>query len=273
MPIARLTARQSIPSLPDPFILLDAVGAEGNNETNSKTLYTGSLSGMTKIVTLGQSNEANSFPTPYTPNDPTTVVNLNVNDGAVYYAADPLLGCSTKIVAGNYAGRLADELISFGPSTKVLLAPIGVSGTAVGNWADATTYGSRIVALLNRFTALGITPDAFLWGQGPTDTIAGTTQAEYLALLTMTINVSRDAGYTGPWFIAIQTMAEGVVAPQIQAAQQEIVDHSLGIWAGPDSDTIGVEHRQDGSHFDDVGSAAYAEMWATALQLYGPPFG
>jgi hypothetical protein len=167
----------SAPSSPDPFTIVEEQSAAAaNHDANGKTLYTGSLSGAVILIIAGQSNAANSFPTPYTPSN-TTVYNLNVYDGAVYKAVDPLLGCSTVAPAGHFGGRLADKIIAAGPATKVVLVPVSISGTVVSQWTGPTNFGNRISVAIARLAARGLTPSVILWGQGESD--LATTQAVY----------------------------------------------------------------------------------------------
>jgi hypothetical protein len=53
-----------------------------------------------------------------------------------------------------------------------------------------------------------------------------------------------------------------------------IVNHALGIWAGPNADAIDgtAGNRWDGLHFSDAGAATYAAAWVAAMHLYGAPF-
>ena len=169
-------------SAPDPFIFVEDGTNPGNSDVSAKTLFTGSLSGALVLLVAGQSNTCNSFPTPYVPTN-TTVYNMNIYDGAIYKAVDPLLGCSSAIVAGNFAGRLADKIITAGTASKVLLVPVSIDGTSISQWSSAQSdFGSRIVAGLHRLSARGLTPNAILLGQGESD--AGTSQATYAASLT-----------------------------------------------------------------------------------------
>lgn len=253
----------------DRNIFAENGSSPGNDDANGKTLYTGSLSGVPTVIIAGQSNVCNSFPSVYTPTN-TTVYNLNIYDGAVYKLVDPVLGCSTNIPAGNFAGRLADKMITAGNVSGLLTVPVGIDGTAIASWQSSTDLASRILVAIRRLANRGITPDAILWGQGESD--IGTSQSAYTTYLNTLIALTRTEGFTGPWFIAKQTMFAGVVHAAVQNAQTGIVDHNLGIWAGPDSDSISAAFRQDGTHFTDAGANLYAGLWQTALRTYGSPF-
>jgi hypothetical protein len=87
------------------------------------------------MLTLGQSNAANSGDTPYVPRQ--RVFNFNIFDGHCYVARDPLLGTTEH--RGNFAGRMADALIERGVFDGVVLVPIAVGGSRIEEW---TTGGS-----------------------------------------------------------------------------------------------------------------------------------
>src|SRR5262245_57049190 len=71
------------------------------------------------IVTLGQSNAANTGQGLHTPKH--RVDNFNLYDGKCYKAVEPLLGPSGQ--GGNFATRLADLLIERRLADRVVLAP------------------------------------------------------------------------------------------------------------------------------------------------------
>lgn len=261
-------------SAPDPFIFPEISGVTGNYDTNSKTLVSSALNGGIRncvLLIAGQSNVCNSAPTIYTPTNAGKVDNFCIYNGATYSAVDPLLGCSTAIPAGNFAGRLADKLINANKFDRVILCPVGVDGTAISLWTNNSNLGSRITVGLARLAARGLTPTAILWGQGESD--HGTSQVNYQAALGGIIANSRVSGYAGPWFIAKETWLGGAVDADVQNAQLAIVDHSAGIWAGPNADSLNASNRQgDNTHFNDTGADAYAALCQTALGLFGAPF-
>jgi hypothetical protein len=44
-----------------------------------------------------------------------------------------------------------------------------------------------------------------------------------------------------------------------------VVDQGLGIFAGPDTDTIGLSDRYDGCHMAESDLIRHAELWIKAL--------
>jgi hypothetical protein len=262
--------RSASVSAEDPFIMPEDGPNPGNHDTNAKTRFTGSLAGATILLVNGQSNTANSFPTPYTATNTGAALMMNPYDGDIYNTVDPILGCSNVTVAGNFIGRLEDKLINSGTSTKVLSCSVSIDGTSSSQWNTISNYGKRTIVALRRLKAKGLTPHAILWGQGESD--AGVAQATYQANVSALIALTRAEGYNGPWFIALQTMLSGVTDANIRAAQAALVNHPAGIWQGPDADTISTSFRQDGTHFTDAGADTYAGLWQTALHAFGAPF-
>lgn len=232
------------------------------------------------LLVLGQSQFGNVNPTAYVPANITKINNFNIFDGACYQATGSLLGCTNYTAAteaGNPATRIADTLIANNRCDMVWLITPAVGGTSALNWDVGGTCAPRITVAVARLAAIGISAsriDGVLWGQGETDGLNGTLQATYAASLGSVIANSRTLGITAPWFVAQETYGGATVFPAIQAAQTGIINHSAGIWAGPNADAIDgtAGNRFDGLHFSDAGAATYATGWYNSLLAYGAPF-
>lgn len=275
-------ADQGFISAPDPYLIAfkNQTFPDWNN-TKNKTQVSAVLDGAKRNILLmvaGQSNLCNLNPTPFVPTNTTKIINFNLLDGAAYQAVDPLLGVtnnSLTVPAGCPAGRIADTLITNNVCDVVWLLMVAEGATAIADWNTGGLVADRIPAMVARLAARGIPAsriDGVIWGQGETDTTNGTSQAAYAASLSSVITNSRTAGITAPWFIAKQTYNVGTISAAVQAAQVGIVNHGLGIWAGPDADSLGSGSRYDNLHFSDAGAASYAAAWVTALHLFGAPF-
>lgn len=268
-------------SAPDPYIFTDSgAGQQAFRDTNGKAMVASTFgAGTIFLLVVGQSNVCNVGPTTYVVTNTGKVLTFNLCDGATYTAVGPMLACSTQFAGGipfgrNFAPVLADLLINAGKATKVGIACIGVGSTFVAGW-QSLNPSTRIQAIYNRLTARSIVPSAILWGQGESDTGAGTTQTDYQNSLTAVIASFRTVGFSSsiPFFVAQQTWFGGATSAGIRAAQAAVVNHGSGIWAGPDSDTLNAGNRQAGNtDFNDAGVDAYAALWQTALGLYGAPF-
>lgn len=235
------------------------------------------------IIGAGQSNMADSpQASPYTPSNPSALDQFDVNNGGIFPAVDPLLGCSLNGGGGNPLLRLGDNLVAGGFFDRVVLASIAIDGTAVAEW-ETGTYSTRLTVLFRRLAAKGLVAGTnitviVLWGQGETDTTNGTSQASYTASLNNVIAASRAAGFAGTWFVASQSYNSGLTSSNVTNAQAAVVNHGAGVWAGPNADAIigttcgGLTCRPDNLHFGNNGMPVYVSGWQTALHAFGAPF-
>jgi hypothetical protein len=273
----------------DPYLMpeISASGSQisGFRNTNGRTQVDCTLSATDTnlvLVTLGQSTMAANAPTAYVPTN-AKVHTYNPYDGGCYVSRDPQLGSSQVampnmiIGPGHVFGRIGDKLISAGPATRVIGANIAIDATFVADWAAGGSVNGRIGVLANRLKSapFGIGGvSAVLWQQGESDCVAGTSQASYAASLASVIATLRNAGFTAPIFIAHTTWVSGSTCPStVGAAQDAAVNHGAGIWAGPNSDSLGAGSRlSDNIHFSDAGNDSLAALWQAALHAYGAPF-
>jgi hypothetical protein len=226
---------------------------------------TGDRSRTAVIVTLGQSNAANHGRGNYVASE--RVDNFNLYDGRCYHAADPLLGASGS--DANFATRLGDILIQRGRFDRVILAPIAQGGTRVEQWADEGLFNRRIIALIRRLYDAHLTPDFILWHQGEgnldTSDLGG---RQYRKNLLEVVRTFREFGIDAPFYIALATRC-GAPSPNrvnVRAGQRGAVDAKINTFLGPDTDTLGLEYRDDLiCHFNEAGLERHAEMWADTL--------
>ena len=79
----------------------------------------------------------------------------------------------------------------------------------------------------------------------------------------------RAEGITAPVFIALAAHWPGYTNDaQVRAGQAGAVDHSLGIYQGPDTDTLDDTYRTGGVHFTADGSQAMADLTEQVLADY-----
>lgn len=279
-----MIGRGGFVSNPDPFILADTGNGSfpawkrTNNKTASPMVLNPALRNLVLLV-IGQSQMCNVNPTAFVPTNSTKVFNFNVLDGALYTITGSMLGCTNYDAVserGNPAARIGDTLVTNTIADRVYLITPAIGGTPVSEW-DTASCSQRVAVAVARLAACGFPAsriDAVLWGQGETDGLNGTTQAAYTASLQSIIAKSRALGITAPWFVAQETYGGSTTYPSIQAAQAAVVNHSLGIWAGPNADAIdgSIGNRFDSLHFSDAGAATFAAAWVAALHVYGAPF-
>ncbi len=234
----------------------------GRQETGCK--IDGDRKRTAVIVVVGQSNAANHGAGRYAAS--RRVDNFNVYDGKCYRATDPLLGASGD--GGNFATRLGDKLIDAGLFDRVILAPIAMGGTTVEQWAEEGMFNRRIPVLIRRLFDAGLSADFILWQQGEGNQGMGDVDGrQYRKNLLEVIRTFRRFGATAPFFVSLTTLCGGphANAENIRAGQRGVVNPLAGIYQGPDTDTIGVEHRWDKCHFDETGLDMAASLWVRVI--------
>lgn len=275
---------------PDPFLLAPVPnGSVVNVNTKAVALRSQTVNtGIRNLVLIvaGQSNATNVAPSVYTPANPLSLDQLNVNDGAIYAAGDPLLGCSLNetLGPGNPFLRLADSFVTAAQFDRVILVCVAIDATSVAHW-ETGFAANRITVALGRLAAKGIVAGtnvtiAVLWAQGETDNDLGTGQTAYTNSLNNVIAATRATGFTGPWFVAKQSWNGTAVSAAIQAAEAAVVNHPAGVWAGGDADSLtgnacsGSPCRQSPGllHWTDAGSASIAASFKSKMALFGAPF-
>lgn len=279
----------------DPYATFYCVvpGAGINRNTAATSLRaTQSLSSAVRNLVLiwaGQSNMADIAPSLYTPANPTKIDDLNVCDGGVYAAVDPLVGTQAQgdgnAQLGNLGIKLADDLVVAGLFDRIVIVPAAQGGTAINDWATFPT-NTIIPVALARLKARGMVPGTnvtviIAWGQGETDTTNGTSQAAYTASMNSVISQVATAGFTGTWFVAKESWISGAGSALVTAAQAAVVTHPT-VWAGPNIDALvgsvcgaGLNQacrQADNTHLSDAGQVTAATAWQAALHLFGAPF-
>jgi hypothetical protein len=215
------------------------------------------------FVTIGQSNGAgaNYVNAAYTPTNAAKNQALNIYDGGVYRAADPVLGADGTV--GSWGGRLADKLIDAGIFDRVVLVPTEVGGTAIAEWQPGADYFDRIIIATRRAVAAGLPVTGYLWAQGENG-----AQSGYAAALSAIISGVRafGSGFQAPWFIGICTYNAGSENSTIQAEQASVVN-GIDIFAGGNTDTLtgGTNRAGDNTHLTATGADAAAALWKTAI--------
>ena len=265
----------------------------GRKQVDCTYLATG---GSAVILIAGQSNAANSADLdnngrPFHVDGP--IFNFNLADEKCYRAENPLLGADGPYQS--FALPLAAHVIDAGIFHRVLLVPIAVASTLIEEWAPPSGHHwvrfSRSVASLNR---LGLQPHFILWHQGegnagfltaggnalqPTraigDNASQTTRdalrLSYVRSFLRIVDGLRTLGVSAPILPAVATLC-GVekVSPDIRAAQLSLPQAGWNIYAGPDTDELGLAYRsaKDGCHFSHEGNLVHARKWFGVLQAH-----
>lgn len=242
------------------------------------------------LLTAGQSNISNKgAPDPqngplYQPHN--VFYNFNRFDGKCYVARNPALG--TPGDGENVAIRLGDELIDRKLYRNVLIAPVAIGGTYLEEWRPrGGKYFEIVLAALAGLRDNRFEPTSVLWHQGEFNAIAFTTAgAEDGTKLTLTtamreagrlsyirnyleiIAAMRAADVAAPIFVATATICGAGPDEIIRSAQASIPNPAQGVYAGPDTDTIGPALRSDGCHMSRAGTEQHAKLWADRLAEY-----
>lgn len=233
------------------------------------------INGTTGVfVTIGQSRIANnsaSGSVQYVCTNLGKCINLNPYDGQFYTADDPVLGASasTGFMRAGWHGRLCDKLINAAKYTQVVMIPIAMGGSSVTDWDSGGIYHDRIRAASALLTAMSITPTAWLWQQGTTDSINGMGQTTYQTALRSIISYQRGLSgrSTDKWMIALDTIHDADVTSSALRAAQTAVAGDSNNSLGPDCDTLTLAGAfSDGTHFTNTGNDSVAGLWSTKIQ-------
>lgn len=242
-----------------------------------------SATGRCTIVPAGQSNAAQYYNSIYTPTHASSQYEFLAVDGTLRSFVEQIFGTAGAPLVGSLWGKLGDDLIDNGLCTTVVWVPIAIGGTDISQWTSTGIYGQNLVTAFKRLTALGITPNAFLWMQGEADNLLGTTQAQYFARGSDMINMIRNiGGFSGKIYVATETYLKvgGVASTSVpvQLAQAQLVSSLTNVKAGPSFDDLGDTYRfdiagtglGDFTHFNGgLGRNTVSSRWITAIQAGG----
>jgi hypothetical protein len=283
-------------SAPDPYTLIFPTVCCGYVSQKTVASQTADPAKRTLvIVAAGQSLGGNNSGGSYTATNASKIRNLNIYDGGIYAATNPLLGTASdqaSLGPGNFLLRLADDLVSANKFDDIIIVSTNVGGTSVQEW-ETGNERDRLSVAYRRLAAKGITPGLtnltmiILWIQGEQG--SGPTQAAYFASLANVITASRAAGFTQSnvtWFVPIETYLSGATNAGIQQAQSDTVNHANNIWVGPIVDNYigsvcGPSANQpcrqpDNTHLSADGAYSVAGTngggWRAALAAFGAPF-
>lgn len=218
------------------------------------------------ILTLGQSNAANSSNSYYSPKNNV----LNYYNGQLYKAREPLIGAGGD--GGSVWTILADKMIDGALCKKVIIIPIAVGSTNIENWAR----GECSIKLRNTLDDLNkhnIKLTYVLWHQGEANN--GTSKANYKKNLSIILKTIREKKQTAPFYCSIATYSFLAVTKPlgidsvIQNAQREFIYENKNVLRGPNTDLlIYAIDRHDSQHFSQFGNFRYAELWLKAIKQH-----
>lgn len=210
---------------------------------------------MIVAVVFGQSNSANHLERKYIASSDRVV---NFFDGKCFRAEDPLRGATGD--QGSVWTLMGERI-----SRPIVLVSIGVGDTYIDRWANGD-LNQLLKNTLSKVSASGYKVTHFLWHQGEND--AGETSgADYASRLSRVIQTTRERFPESAFYVSVASFCKkGMgVDPAIQNAQLASVNPAARIYAGPNTDVLGLEYRYDGCHFSAGGQEIIAGQWAGFL--------
>jgi hypothetical protein len=222
--------------------------------------------GVAVILAVGASNLANEGDPDGKFQARRGVYNFNFFDGKCYVAQDPLLGAT--IDRSNVLTRLGDRMIARKTYDRVLLVPVAHGGTFVKEWAPGGRMCPRLIEAIRQLRFAGIRVTHILWQQGEAEanlSYGGNIAAEWMEEFQKIANIIRNEQVAAPIYVAQATICHGGRSEVIRGAQMAVVRPEQGIFAGPDLDVLGAEHRWDGCHFSVSGMEKAADLWLEAI--------
>lgn len=223
------------------------------------------------FLVLGQSNAANHGEVRYAAE--REVYSLDFLRMRCTRAADPLAGASGT--GGSIWPRLGDRLIEKGLCRRVLFVPLAFEGSFITHWIPGGPMHNRTALALSRLRKeLGSPALAFsavLWQQGEAEASSTKMSARaYKMHFHDIVGDLRAGGVFAPVFPAVATTCEAGGRPQlniaaIREAQLGLAEPAGGIFAGPDTDSLGAEFRFDSCHFSGPGLDRCAALWCDVL--------
>jgi hypothetical protein len=209
-------------------------------------------------IVFGQSNSANHGESRKRAREGV----YNFYKGKLYRADDPLLGATGD--RGSVWTRLGDKIIEEKIYDDVIFISVGVHTTLIARWTAGGDLHSRIINAIDEAKQNGFNVTHLLWQQGESD--IRTSKEEYKAMFMDMLYSIRSTGIKAPIYVSISTRCGTSILSEVQEAQAELVDIPLGIYPGPNTDSLGFCYRYDGCHFSDEGLEKYAELWLEKLK-------
>lgn len=220
--------------------------------------------GTAVLLILGQSNASNEGKGARV--EKAHVYNFNVFTGRCFMASDPLLGTTGK--GAGFAMRLGAMLVDAKLFSDVVLVPIAVGGTRVRDWAPGGAHHPRALLALKRLKSADLPVTFALWHQGEGDATPDFSKSEYKRHFMGMFTSLRLQGTKADFFVPLASLCRDSPHSGVREAQAELVDPKRGIYAGPDTDTLGLKERFDGCHFSSRGLDKHARLWFETLRQF-----
>lgn len=209
---------------------------------------------------FGQSNSANHGGEKFAAASDAV---LNYWDGRYFIAADPLLGASG--LQGGPWTLMANELVAAKTFDTVILEAAGISASTARDWAAGGRLNAMLEKRLADTRAAGLAVTHFLWHQGEEDNNAAGV-AGYDAAMRTIIALARKYSPQARFFVAQASICYRSPPNEALRHIQRDLARLPGVYAGPDTDEIGLADRYDDCHLSGRGLKRHADGWAAAVR-------
>ena len=215
------------------------------------------------FVTVGQSNAGGWGSPAQTPSD-DRVSSYIVASKGWQFSKDPQPENTGGVGSGGSPWPVLGSLLVASNQVPVGFIGLAVGGSALASWLPGTVSFQNISNALLTFGTNGVR--AILWHQGETDAANLTTTSNYFQMLNTVITQSRVvAGWSVPWGIA-EVSFGGSGQEAVMAGQRLCIYNTPNCFRGARTDDFHLEGKlSDAVHFNGVGLAEHAQMWANAL--------
>lgn len=213
------------------------------------------------LIVAGDSMAGGYHQSSYAISNPSKVLQLNIFDGGIYQANDPLLGLASWDAPNNrsWMPECGDLLIAAGVCSRVVWIPVAIGATVIDEWSEV--LNQSIVVAKRRAEAQGLTVSGVLMQCGAND--ISTTEPDYLASAETCID---RANLGVPWLWAKSTYSTGIGSlTPVRSAIDTLITRP-DVYAGPDTDDLAESSRWDNVHFNDSGLSTCATRWKDAIE-------
>jgi hypothetical protein len=212
---------------------------------------------------FGQSNSANHGDEKFHARSPAVA---NFWNGKYFAAEDPLLGGSGD--GGSPWTMMADRVIEAGAFDGVILIAAGVGSTPVEAWTTGGTLNGMLEKRLAETKDAGLIVTHFLWHQGESDN-SPAGAANYDAAMQPIIALTKRYFPQSKFFVAQATICGPGSVANVELQKSQLgLSRLPGVFAGPNTDEIGVADRYDGCHMSASGLEKHATGWAAAIAAH-----
>ena len=167
--------------------------------------------------------------------------------------------------------RLGDQLIERDIYDKVVLIPFAWGGSEIASWRPGGGLHPELIKRIRNAISNGLSFTHLLWHQGENDAGQKTSKEAYQQAFRAMLDAIRAEGVMAPVYVSVASRCRASRPnPAVQNAQMELIDQSLGIYQGPNTDVLGLEFRFDGCHFTNEGLDEASKLWVDAIIRSSP---